>query len=215
MKFLDYDDFLNEAYYSKNHNILKVMSSTTPVIGSPIFSADEAQSVYAVRRKIQDNLVNYEKHVADRAIRDRELRAAAAGQKGEKGKLDMYDVGAKTRDLAIKIVRESAAFMTKFNDLYDKLKDDLIGTDHVKTAKAIYELLQIYPHSLINEAGKLKRMRRLKLDEQFISDVLKWTNSITKIYDTFNEAGKLLGKSEKQIEGARKQSIAQRMRWGM
>lgn len=214
MKFLDYDHFLNEAYY-KNHNLHKVMASAKPVIGPPVFQAEEAQSVYAVRRKIQDNLINYEKHVAERTAKDRELRAAAAGQKGEKGMLDLYNVGAKSRDLAFKIVKDSAAFMVKFNNLYDSLKEDLTGTDHVKVAKAIYELLQIYPHELINEAGRLKRLRSLKLDAQFISDVLKWTNSISKIYETLDEAGKVLGKSEKQIEAARKQSIAQRMRWGM
>jgi hypothetical protein len=215
MKFLDYDNFVNEAYYSKNHNILKVMASTEPVIGSPIFHEDDTQSFYGIRRKIQDNLASYEKHVAERDAKDREMRAAIAGQRGEKGTLELYDAGTKSRNLALKIVKDSAAFMVKFNDLFDSLKVDLFGTDHVKVAKAIYALQKIYPHSLINEAGKLKRLKRLKLDVQFISDVLKWTSSISKIYDSLDEAGKLLGKSEKQIEGARKNSISQKMRWGM
>jgi uncharacterized protein YjbJ (UPF0337 family) len=35
------------------------------------------------------------------------------------------------------------------------------------------------------------------------------------MYDNLEEAGKLLGKTDKQIEGARKQAASQRMRWGM
>jgi hypothetical protein len=55
----------------------------------------------------------------------------------------------------------------------------------------------------------------MKIDSKFILDVIKWTDSIMQIYNSFDEAGKLLGKSEKQIEGARKQSLSQKMRWGM
>lgn len=214
MKFLGYENFLNEAYYSKNHNIRKVMNSTESVTGPPIFHENETKGVYAVRRKLRDSLANYEKHVADTTAKDREWRAAAAGQKGEKGNIQWYDAAAKARNLALKIVKDSSSFMEKFNNLYDSLKEDLLGTDHVKVAKAIYTLQGIYPSSLINEAGKLKRLKRMKIDAQFISDVLKWTDSISKIYDSFEEAGKLLGKSEKQIEGARKQSLSQKMRWG-
>ncbi len=215
MNFLDYENFLNEAYYSKNHNLEKVMNSSEPISGPSIFHEDEAQRLYAVRRKLRDNLAGYEKHVADAEAKDRAWRAAAAGRRDERGKLQWYDAAAKTRNLALKIVKDSAAFMEKFNDLYDSLKEDLIGTDHVKVAKAIHTLQSIYPSSLINEAGKLKRLKRMKLDSEFISSVLKWTESISKIYDSFEEAGKLLGKSEKQIEGAKKQSLSQRMRWGM
>jgi hypothetical protein len=215
MVFLDYENFLNEAYYSKNHNIRKVMNSTEPVTGAPIFQENETQSIYAVRRKLQDSLADYEKHVADATVKDREWRADAIGQKGEKGNIQWYDAASKARNLALKIVKESATFMEKFNNLYDSLKGDLLGTDHIKVAKAIYTLQGIYPHSLINEAGKLKRLKRMKIDSKFILDVIKWTDSIMQIYNSFDEAGKLLGKSEKQIEGARKQSLSQKMRWGM
>ena len=151
----------------------------------------------------------------DAEEKDRGWREAAKGRKDEKGSIAWYDSAAKVRNLAMKIVKDSAKFMQEYNQKFDQVKDDMMGKDHVKVAKAIIALQEIYPYNLITEAGKLKRMRRMKFDTQFVNDVLKWTESIRRAYEKLEDASKFLGKTEKQILGARKQSLNQRMRWGM
>jgi hypothetical protein len=128
---------------------------------------------------------------------------------------EMLNKANAAREKAYEIVKNSAEFMHTFNDLYDKLKPALFNEDHVKVANAIIKLNDIRPHELIKEAGILKRIRTIKLDSEFIKSVLKWVNAIVGIYEMLDEAGKMLGKSDKQIEGARKQAASQRMRWGM
>jgi hypothetical protein len=206
---------ISEGYRSKNHNLYKVADSKEPISGKPIFQENDLQNLYAVRRKVQDNLESFEKHMEMMEVKDKAWREKVKGQRGEKGDLAWYDTAKKTRELAMKTVRDSAEFMVKFNETYDKLKEDLLGSDHVKVANAIVSLLEIYPQSLINEAGKLKRLKRMQLDSQFVKDSIRWSDSIKNMYENLEDAGKLLGKTDKQIEGARKQSAMQRMRWGM
>ena len=216
MNILPFDEWnIGEAYYSKNHNLHKIANSEPHVQGKPVFYENDLQNFYVIRRKIGESLVNYRKHVNDVAVKDREWRAEASGKRDEKGTLQWLDTATKTRNLALNIVEDSAKFMIKFNEEYDSVKEAILGSDHTEVAKSIRKLQDIYPFSLINEAGKLKRMKRMKIDTQFVLDTLKWTESIKRMYDNLEEAGKLLGKTDKQIEGARKQSMAQKARWGM
>jgi hypothetical protein len=216
MNFKSFSEWeLSEGYRSKNHNLYKVADSKDPITGKPIFQESDLQNFYAIRRKIQDNLEGFEKHMEMMEVKDKAWREKVKGQRGEKGDLAWYDTAKKTRELAIKVVRDSAKFMIEFNETYDKLKADLLGSDHVKVANAIVSLLEIYPQSLINEAGKLKRLKRMQADSQFVKDSIKWSESIRNMYENLEEAGKMLGKTDKQIEAARKQSAMQRMRWGM
>jgi hypothetical protein len=210
-----FDSWINEAYYSKNSNLYKIASSETPIESTAIFHDKDTQNFYAIRRSLDDKLANYRTHIKDMNAKDADWRKAAAGKRDEKSTLQWYDAASKTRNLALNIVEDSAQFIQNFNAKYNSVKKSLLGTDHVEIAKSILDLKEIYPNELINEAGKLKRMKKMKADAQFISDVLKWTESIKQIYNTFEEAGKLLGKTDKQIAGARKQSAAQRMRWGI
>jgi phenolic acid decarboxylase len=206
---------LTEAYYSKNHNLHKIAKADPHVQGKPIFYENDLQNFYSIRRKIAENLIDYKKHVADVAIKDREWRANAVGKRDEKGSIQWLDTASKTRNLALKIVEDAADFMIKFNKEYDDVKESILGSDHTEVANSILKLQDIYPSALITEAGKLKRMKRMKIDSSFVLNVLKWTESIKRIYDNLEDAGKLLGKTDKQIEGARKQSMAQKSRWGM
>ena len=132
-----------------------------------------------------------------------------------KGDLDWYNRAEKARELAFKVVNDAAKFMKEFNEKYKELKDDLTGEDHVKVAKVIYDLLDIYPNKLIQDAGMVKRMKRMKYDSQFIEDCLKWTNAIVNRYEVLKAGGKVLGKTDAQIQGMRKQAANMRARWGM
>jgi hypothetical protein len=208
--FLDYENF-NESYYSKNHNLFKIANSETPITGKPVFTDTENQSFFTVRRKMMDNLSSYDEHMKT-AEEKMGKYIEDAKTKGEREHLLKAN---NTRGKAYDIVQRAAAFMEKFNELYDSLKEDLMSEDHIKVAQAILKLREIRPHKLIEEAGTLKRIRLIKLDSYFVKSVLGWVDSISRIYDTFEEAGKLLGKTDKQIEGARKQAASQRMRWGM
>lgn len=123
MFFQNFNDWsLNERYISKNHNLHKVMASKEPITGKPIFHENDVKSVYSVRRKIHDDLVGYEDHMKSAAEKDAEWRKAAQDRKDVKGLLAWYDTAAKTRNQAIKIVREAAEFMTTYNQKYDHVK---------------------------------------------------------------------------------------------
>jgi hypothetical protein len=208
--FLKYEQF-NEAYYSKNHNLWKVAGSSTPIMGVPIFTPDDQQNFFSIRRTMEEKLKGYQQHVETSEPKMADYIAKAT-TKGERERLQKAN---ELRKKAFDIVQRAAAFMIEFNELYDSLKEDLFGKDHTAVANAIIKLNEIQPHGLIKEAGVLKRMNVIRMDSEFVKSVLKWVDSISRIYETFDEAGKVLGKTEKQIEGARKQSFSQRMRWGM
>lgn len=209
-----FEDFVNERYYSPNHNLYKVANSSEPVMGPQIFTPDEFQNFDEVQKKLETSLEGYKEHMKIASEKMKGFREAATGQKGEKGNLAWYDQADKTRNLAFEVVTKAADYMTKHNKLYDSLKKDLMSEDHVKVAKAITAVLETYPNDLITAAGKLKRMKTMKLDGDFVKAVIKWTNSIMRRKDMLEEAAKMLGKTAKQIEGARKQAAAQRARWG-
>lgn len=198
-----------------NTNLWKVRDSDEPVIGPQIFTPNEFQNLIEVQKKLDDNLKGYEEHMKIADEKQKEWIAKLEGKKGTKSTLDWYQQADKTRKLAFDIVKKASEFMKKHNELYDSLKEDFTSTDHIRVASAISKMLQIYPYALITEAGKLKRMKRMKFDTEFITSVIKWTNSIMNRKNMLEDASKLLGKSEKQIEGAKKQAAAQRARWGM
>lgn len=202
-------DDLNE-YRSENANLYTVRASEKPVIGKPVFT-DDSKDYDKTQAKIDADLKSYQKHMDEAKEKMKEWREKTK----LKGDHDWYDRAEKARELAFKVVNDAAKFMKEFNEKYKELKDDLIGEDHVKVAKAIYELQDIYPYKLIEEAGKLKRMKHMKYDAQFMKDCLKWTNAIMNRYEVLKAGGKVLGKTDAQIEGMRKQSRNMRMRWGM
>lgn len=196
-------------YRSPNHNLYKVANSNTEVKGKAIFT-DNSANYDKTMKKIDDDLKSYEKHMEEAKEKMKEWRSETA----KKGDLDWYAKAEKTREEAYSIVKKAAEFMKEFNSLYKELIPDLTGTDHNKVGKAIAKLLDIYPYELINQAGKLKRLKKMKYDSQFVNDVLKWTNSIMNRYEVLKQGGKYLGKSDSQIEGMRKQSAMMRARWG-
>jgi len=211
MNFLGYENFLNERYYSQNHNLYKVANSPTPILGKPIFTESDNQSFFATRRKLVDSLKSYDEHMKS-AQEKMEKFIENAKTKYDKDRLIKAN---DTRNKAYDIVKRASEFMNEFNKLYDSLKNDLMSKDHVKVANAILELKEIKPSELIKDAGIVKRIRTIKLDSEFLKSVFLWVDSISDMYQMLDEAGKILGKSDKQIEGARKQSSSQRMRWGM
>jgi hypothetical protein len=208
--FLGYEKF-NEAYYNKDYNLFKVARSQTPVVGKPVFTDAENQSFFSVRRKMMDSLKSYDEHMKTAEEKMGKFLAASK----TKGDTERLLKANATRGKAYDILLRASDFMNTFNELYDSLKGDLMSEDHVKVANAILQLREIRPYKLIEEAGTLKRIRLINLDAQFVKSVLKWVDSITGMYETLEDAGKLLGKTDKQIEGARKQAMSQRMRWGM
>jgi uncharacterized protein YukE len=112
------------------------------------------------------------------------------------------------------ILERCAEFLKQYNELYSTLIEDFTSTDHVRVAKAIMKMDEIYPWQLIKDMGALKNTRKMKFDVQFFESVSKWVQQITNLYDTLTEAGKMLGKTKAQIDGARKLSNAMKSRWG-
>lgn len=211
-----FDDWkLNEAYRSDTHNLYKVAQSKEPIMGPPVFikqAVEDNQKHYkATQDKIDDCLKGYDAHMIAAEQKHKEWMEKAT----KKYEIEWYTKSEKNRKFAHDILKRSAVFFKKFNELYDKKESDLINTDHVKVAKAIIELNEIYPYDLIRDAGQLKRTQKMKFDADFINTILKWTNFITSRYDALTNGAKILGKTEKQLIGARKQSANMRMRWGM
>ena len=200
---------------SSTNNLYKVARSTKPIIGAPVFTRqfieDNQKNYTSTQEKIDDSLKGYDAHMIEAEKRQKEWLEKAT----KKYQIDWYTKTEKNRKFAYDILKRSAEFFKKFNELYNKKEDDLLSTDHVEVAKAIIELQAIYPYNLINDAGQLKRTKNMKFDGDFLKSVLKWTNFIIARYATLTSASKILGKTEKQIDAARKQSANMRMRWGM
>lgn len=195
-------------HWTQDKNLYKVAGSESPVIGEPVFT-DQESNYEAIQQKINDSLAGYEKHMELAETKTKEWLVDA-----NKGSTQWIMDSQKNRQFAFVLLMTAAKFMKDFNALYKDLREDLLSTDHVKVAKAILKLREIYPYELIRDAGKLKRLRRMKFDAPFFDSVLKWTESIRRVYDQMMNGSKILGKTQKQIAGARKQSINQRMRWG-
>jgi uncharacterized coiled-coil DUF342 family protein len=213
-----FGDFINEYHDPKRGNVYKVAASKTPIIGEQIFT-DHGSSIFQSRFlpksvedgivKINHNLDSYKAHMLAGEEKTKEWL-----QNANKGTTEWILKCDTFRKKLYNILERCAEFLKQYNELYSTLIEDFTSTDHVRVAKAIMKMDEIYPWQLIKDMGALKNTRKMKFDVQFFESVSKWVQQITNLYDTLTEAGKMLGKTKAQIDGARKLSNAMKSRWG-
>lgn len=213
-----FKNFVNEYHDPKRGNVYKIARSETPIIGEQLFT-DHGSTIFQSRflpktveegiEKINNNINSYKSHMllADEKTKEW-LETANKGSRDWILKCDVY------RKKAFNILERCGEFLKQYNELYRSLMEDFTGTDHVKIAKAIMKMDEIYPWQLIKDAGTLKTISKMKFDTLFFESVFRWIQQITNLYDNFTAAGKMLGKSKAQIDGAKKLSAAMKSRWG-
>lgn len=120
-------------------------------------------------------------------------------------------------DFAIELYKDAIDFMDKYNKLYNTLKDDMVSDDHELICTAAQKLAEIYPWKLVEDNGKLKTRttRYWKADALILRGAISQVEGIRQMYNNIEAGTKLLGKSEKQVQGMKKQSIMQSVRWAM
>ena len=218
-----FENYLLEYHSADWGNVWNVADSKKPIEG-PAVLIDAGKSFEEATKKIDKAYDSFQDHYKKSMERIKNSMEAAKKETFKDGKPRYQEESLIKREkelkrpleLAMKILKESKEFMHKHNDLYNKYKDDLTGTDHVKVAKAITKFIDIYPKwTIMQDMGTLKRITYVhKDDQEFIDTAIKWPEEIQKSYQQLKEAGKNLGKTEKQIAGRAKSSAAMKMRWG-
>lgn len=218
-----YEAFIFE-YHNEMSNVWKVAASKTPIEGPAVFT-DAGKTIKEATEKLEKNFKSYEE-TYDKILKEtKEIFKEMSKETFKDGKQKYSEESIAKREkeaikpleLAMKVLKDSKKFMDDFNSLYDKLKDDLCGTDHVKVAKAIMEFKDkdMYPYELTKNMGTLKSFNiQDKEIKKFVNFAIQWPEEIVRNYKGMVEQGKLLGKTEKQIAGRQKSSLAMKMRWG-
>ena len=137
-----------------------------------------------------------------------------------KGQLAILEQQNKFAELAIKVFEDATMQMIEHNKVYNKYKEDILSTDHIRIYEGIYQLSKLKGNKpmLTTEVGMLKKACKKSgykmIHGPLFKRAVQQANVFLSVFDTITEIGKCLGKTESQVAGARKRSFAMKLAWG-
>lgn len=171
--------------------IRSAAASNEPLVYGAIFNDRSLPDFKRSMDSIDKALASY----PDRTERDNKLQQIIASNPNAKSRIDKLTV---TRDVADKLLPNLVNATKRINKFLNTNRARLLSNDHAEVARAIRELIDVYPSDSIKVAGTLRRRRRMKIDGDYIRTVLAWADNIQNLYKyIIDTAVRQIGKTTK------------------